>query len=119
VRLANLDLGGASGAEWDPHAFLYWEGTGTAFVPLLPWWGGPEERPTQQGLAAVTVDGDGLRLAGNVLPPGVDAASPPDQYYANMVQRALVVGGKLVALAANGMRIADVTTLATERDLSW
>jgi Beta propeller domain len=119
VRLANLELGGASGVEWDPHAFLYWEGTGTAFVPLLPWWGGPDQRPDQQGLAAVTVDGDTLRLAGKVLPPGVGAGSPPEAYYTNMLQRALVVGGKLVALAPNAMRIADVRTLATVRDLSW
>ncbi len=119
VRLANVDLGGASGAEWDPHAFLYWEGTGTAFVPLLPWWGGPDQQPGQQGLAAVTVDGDTLRLAGNVTPPGVGPGSPPEAYYQNMLQRALVVGGKLVALAPTAMRIADVRTLATERDLSW
>lgn len=119
VRLDNLDIGGASGAEWDPHAFLWWEGTSTAFVPTLPWWGGPDQRPDQQGLAALTVEGDTLRLAGTVLPPGVDAATAPEYLYQRMVQRALVVDGKLVALAANALRLADVRTLATTRDLSW
>lgn len=119
VRLDNLDIGGASGAEWDPHAFLWWEGTGTAFVPLLPWWGGPDQRPDQQGLAAVTVEGDTLRLAGTVAPAGVGAGSPPEVAYQRMVQRALVVDGRLVALSANALRVADLRTLATVTDLTW
>lgn len=123
-RLANLDLGGASGAEWDPHAFLWWEGTGTAFVPLLPWWGGPtmDGGPERQGLAAVTVEGDDLRLAGVVAPPGLDAtigADQPDLAYQRMVQRAMVVDGRLVAVASGAVRVADLTSLATVRDIVW
>ena len=35
VRLQQLTLGsGSAGAEYDPHAFLWWEATGTAVLPI-------------------------------------------------------------------------------------
>ena len=121
VRLANLDLGGNSTAEWDPHAFLWWPGTSTAYVPVQPW--SPDQ--AQGGLAGVRVGDATLATAGTLASPAVgastntpDAARPYGQY-AVAVQRAMVVGGRLVAVSQAGVRIADPATLVVERDVRW
>ena len=125
ARLANLEVGGASEAEWDPHAFLWWAPTGVAYVPLQPWWGNEKSAPLS-GLAAVRLTGDRLTLGGTLLPPGA-SADAPNQRNANTgispmeapVQRAMIVGGKLVAVSMLGVRIAEPASLAVSRDILW
>ncbi len=123
VRLDNEVVGGYSQIEWDPHAFLYWSPNGTAYVARSPWW--DPFSPNLGGVTAVRVADGGLTVAGTVPGPGLKAGENPDDPDVQNrmgladVQRALVVGGKLVLVGVGGVRVADAGSLAVIRDATW
>ncbi|WP_243725967.1 beta-propeller domain-containing protein [Actinomadura rubrisoli] len=102
-RVASYKLPGASSqTEFDPHAFLYWPGTGLAVVPVSR-----PERGASEALA-LKVTGTGLREAGSVKHPGTD--------YGNSIRRSVVIGDTLWTFSEDGARATDVATLA---DRGW
>jgi len=123
VRLGNAVVGGYSPVEWDPHAFLYWQPNGTAYVARSPW--GDPSSPSLGGVTAVKVADGALAVAGTVPGPGVEAGeNPNDPEVQNRmglseVQRAVIVGGRLVLVGVGGVRVADADSLAVVRDARW
>ena len=54
-----LSEGSSSQVEYDHHAFLYWEPTGLAMVPIQQWsWDGKTDK-SFLGAVGLTVDGTG------------------------------------------------------------
>ncbi len=87
TRLQQLVLGsGGSSAEYDPHAFLWWDQTGTAVLPVQTY-GGEVPIPVEPGIG----DGSGTSVSGGssgatgaepttTIPPddsGVTPSTPP------------------------------------------
>jgi uncharacterized secreted protein with C-terminal beta-propeller domain len=98
VRLHQRTIasGSASAAEYDHHAFLWWPKTSLAVLPLQT----PE--PMFSGAVGFRVERDGgIAEAGRVSHPGDSA-----------VQRALVVGDRLVTLSDQGLMVGSADTLS-------
>ena len=95
VQLSTLDVGQISEAAFDPHAFLWWAGTGQVVVPK-------ELVCTvlSECTSAVVarVDGSTLVEQGRLF-----------QWYP--IRRSLVAQGRLVTVSAGGVRVHDLTSL--------
>lgn len=91
-QVDKLTLPGAySQAEWDHHAFLYWQQTSTLVIPIqqsngLNWW---------NGALAVHAGADGIRTLAEIEQPGY-------------VYRTLVVGENLLTLSDSGIQSYDL-----------
>jgi uncharacterized secreted protein with C-terminal beta-propeller domain len=87
--------GGYSEAEWDHHAFLYWQPTSTLVIPLT--WG-------STGAVAIQTSSAGLEEVATI-----------EQF--NQIVRTVVVGGdRLLALSYDGITELELSTLA---ELNW
>ncbi|MCK2239657.1 MULTISPECIES: beta-propeller domain-containing protein [unclassified Crossiella] len=114
-RLAQHHLPGAfSEAEFDPHAFLYWQQTGLLVLPVSRGWAAPrgDRAMPPAGGALVLRIGDG-----NVTQLG-QVAHPQDRSAGSdaTVRRSLVAAGSLWTLSSAGIKRQDLTTLT---DQSW
>jgi uncharacterized secreted protein with C-terminal beta-propeller domain len=91
TRVARYQLPGTSSvAEFDPHAFLYWEPTGLLVIPV------------NTSALALRVSDSGLTEAGQLHPQ------------TGQLLRSLVVGGTLWTLGSTGLQAADLATLAPQ-----
>ena len=114
--------GGTSGAEWDHRAFLWWDDTRTAVIPveIYPRLECPpnaecifteEQSRPYMGAVAFTVDEDGSIVeAGRVTHEGRGAQR--DGWYP--VLRSVVVGDALYTISEGGVLKSDLSTLADE-----
>jgi uncharacterized secreted protein with C-terminal beta-propeller domain len=101
--LSRLDLGnGASAAEFDPHAFLYWPPAKLAVLPVSLF--DPHASPFD-GALAVRV-GDPLAVAGRI------THDTGDSQIAS-IQRSLVIGDDLFTVSYRGLQENRLDTLAT------
>ena len=121
-------MGGSSDAEFDHHAFLWWPAVagadpmGQVVIPMAKWqWNRPVEDGTVGGpeLAAVVaqVGVTGIGEQGRISHQARSEARQafPDPGLA-MVQRSLVVGGRLVTVSNTGVLVSDLGSLA---DVAW
>ncbi|QMW65127.1 beta-propeller domain-containing protein [Mumia sp. ZJ1417] len=92
----------------DPHAFLWWEATRTAFVPLRDWTGDGRTE-----ILAVRVDGDSLRELGTL--SHQEGANP----YDGGIRRALVIGDTVWTLSDGGLQLNAVDDLTREGRISF
>ena len=100
---------GGSEAEWDHHAFLYWEPEGLVVVPINTW--GNELGDGQFfGATAVRLDGDDLEE--------IDRLSHESRRdpWASGIRRSLVVGDLLYTMSETGLEASDLQTLD---DVAW
>jgi uncharacterized secreted protein with C-terminal beta-propeller domain len=98
--VSRLDLGsGAGGAEFDPHAFLYWAPAKLAVLPVSLY----GEHPFD-GALAIRV-GDPLAPAGRI-------THDTDASEITPIQRSLVVGGDLFTVSYRGLQENRLDTLA-------
>jgi uncharacterized secreted protein with C-terminal beta-propeller domain len=99
-QIDKLTLPGAySQAEWDHHAFLYWQPTETLVIPVqqsngVAWW---------NGALAVHAGADGVRSLAEIEQPGY-------------VYRNVVVGSNLLSLSDLGIQI---NALDTFDEVGW
>ena len=104
-----LSQGSSSQVEYDHHAFLYWEQTGLAMVPVEQWgWDGKSES-FFFGAVGLTVDDDGnLAEVERLVHPGGD-----DNFgdYRAQIMRSLVIGDDLYTVSAKGIMTSDIGTL--------
>jgi hypothetical protein len=92
--------GAQSSVEWEPHAFLYWEETGIAVLPVLDWDG--YERRSR---AVVLEVGDGsLTEAAWITQSDAGAADP----YLGEILRVLVADGRLWTLSNRGLQANEL-----------
>ncbi len=137
TRLATLDLGTTSGAEYDPKAFLWWPETRDLVLPVYT---SPYSRTGKQqqqssgaiiarvgakgGAAASLLTKRGMVTHDNKLPEAQTAppstakgvAPAPVRYVpVDPIVRSLIVSGRLVTVSGQGVMTSDLTTLAEAR----
>ena len=110
ARRAQASLGGSasSTAEYDPHAFLYWDPTKLAVIPLSSY---GDAGPTFEGAVGFRIGAASIAEAGRITHPprqGENLYRPP-------IGRSLVVGDKLYTLSYAGLaanRLDDLASLS-------
>ena len=108
VRLQNHTLGqySSSQVEYDHHAFLWWEPTGLAVLPISQY--------TDAGDSFLGAVGLKVSREGGIQEAGW--AEHRRSGYAWEIGRSLVVGGRLFTVSAAGMELNDLGTL---REHAW
>jgi hypothetical protein len=105
---------GYSDVEFDHRAFLYWEATGTAVIPIQRW--GWDERSGKDdyfvGAVGVELDRDrGIQELGSIV-----HASGPDNAWAGQIRRSVVIGDTVFTVSDLGLAGSDLATLT---ETSW
>jgi uncharacterized secreted protein with C-terminal beta-propeller domain len=109
-----LSEGSSSQVEYDHHAFLYWEQTGLAMVPVQQWWWDGERESVFLGAVGLTVDDRGnLGEIARLVHPGGE-----DKYgdYRAQILRSLVIDDRVYTVSAKGIMSSDLDTL---EEASW
>jgi len=109
-RIDTVKVGdGSSEAEWDHHAFLYWEPEGLIVVPVNTW-GNEFGDGGFFGAMAVRLTGDDLEE--------IDRLSHESRRdsWASGIRRSLVIGDRLYTMSELGIEAADLETL---EDAAW
>jgi uncharacterized secreted protein with C-terminal beta-propeller domain len=101
ARTARIALSNTPGqAEFDPHAFLYWQPAGLVVVPIGTW------SPDDNGkVLAVRVSGKTLVQVGTV-------ANQASGQLSTAIERSLIVDNALWTVSPSGIRVSDQATLA-------
>ncbi len=101
---------GYSDVEFDHRAFLYWEPTATAVIPVQRW--GWDER-TGKDDYFVGAFGFELDRAGGIQELGrIVHSSNPGNSWAGQIRRSVVVGGTVYTISDLGVSGSDLATLA-------
>ncbi|MFC7590141.1 beta-propeller domain-containing protein [Nonomuraea antimicrobica] len=91
-----------SGAEWDPHAFLYWPKTGLSVIPLT--------QQEESGALVLKIDDSGVRRLGMIHHPTQEG----DYRYQPGIQRSLIIGASIWTFSYEGVQVNDLATLASQ-----
>ncbi|MGH9187676.1 MAG: beta-propeller domain-containing protein, partial [Acidimicrobiales bacterium] len=105
-RIAQLPLGtGSSDAEYDPHAFLWWEPAGLAMLPVNSY-----EIDSARGFPTSTVRA--VHVADGALSEvaAVEHPSVTGEQWSHPITRSLVIGGTLYTLSDAGLGADDIET---------
>jgi hypothetical protein len=109
TRISNALVGNGSStqAQFDPHAFLWWDPLKLAVLPVEIY----DNNSSNQFVGAIgfhATKADGVKEAGRV-------NHPADSYgYAARIDRSLVVGNRLFTVSADGVLASDLGTFASD-----
>ncbi|MEX1124292.1 MAG: beta-propeller domain-containing protein [Acidimicrobiia bacterium] len=108
-----LSDGSSSQVEYDHHAFLYWEPTGLAMVPVQQWWWDGSDS-VFMGAVGLAVDEDGnlVEIRRLAHPGGDDMGGD----YRAQILRSIVIGDTVYTVSAKGIMKSDLGSLEEE---SW
>ena len=121
-RIAQLTLakGSNSSVEYDHRAFLYWQPTDLAVIPIQRWsWhehDGKEE--VFFGAIGIDVGGGDIREIGPIAHPGGTSDDGNWDWMAQ-IQRSLVIGDDLYTISMKGLLRSDLDTLEDEVFLNF
>jgi len=101
---AALGANSSTAAEFDPHAFLYWNATRLAVIPLTVYGDGAAVSPFK-GAVGFRVGTASLGETGRVTHPAQAGQAPE-------IARSLVIGDKLFTLSYAGLGASRLDTLA-------
>ncbi len=104
VAQAPLGAGSSTNAEFDPHAFLYWDPTRLGVIPLQQYPTSPGD-PGFTGAVGFRVGRDALAEVGRVSHPVREGAGTPP------IGRSLVIGTRLYTLSYDGLLAANLADL--------
>jgi uncharacterized secreted protein with C-terminal beta-propeller domain len=90
-----------SGAEWDPHAFLYWPQTGATVLPVSTWQSGQ----FRASALVLRVGGSQIAIRGSVTQPSTST------YGQAGIMRSVVIGDDLWTVSDDGLMVSDLSTL--------
>ncbi|MFV1960822.1 MAG: beta-propeller domain-containing protein [Acidimicrobiia bacterium] len=112
-----LNKGSSSSVEFDHLAFLYWDQTGLAMVPVQQWWWDSKPDSAFFGAVGLRVDDDGyLEEVRRIAHPGGD-----DEGWDPRAQilRSIVIGDSVYTVSAKGIMRSDLDSLREEAWLSF
>jgi uncharacterized secreted protein with C-terminal beta-propeller domain len=108
-----LDEGSSSQIEYDHHAFLYWEPTGLAMVPVQQWWWDEDSESVFFGAVGLSVEEDGdIKEVRRISHPGGNDKNNWD--YRSHVLRSIVIGDSVYTISAKGIMKSDLDSLSEE-----
>jgi hypothetical protein len=110
-RLSNQLVGGGSSStvEFDPHAFLWWDPSKLAVLPVQIYSYDEQKGTSDQFAGAI---GFHATKAGGVTEAG-RASHPRDQYgYSAAISRSLVIGDRLFTVSTAGVLASDLGSFA-------
>ena len=106
TRVDTIHIDGASSeAEWDHHAFTYFEGL--ALTPFNSWRNGVSD----QGILVVRVETDHLDLMGRLSPPHQTGAGSKVWWPVTPVRRTIVTPGLILGVGDGGISVWDRSSL--------
>ena len=114
TRISNALVGNGSStaAQFDPHAFLWWDASKLAVLPMQIYNSDPNQPQSQPPFTGAigfhVTKADGVTEAGRV-------SQPAGQYgYTPSIDRSLVVGSRLFTLSSAGVLASDLGTFASD-----
>jgi uncharacterized secreted protein with C-terminal beta-propeller domain len=121
-RISQLTLqkGSNSQVEYDHRAFLYWDATGLAVIPVQQWnW---EERDGKEevffGAIGIEISDNGIEEIARISHPGGKSDQGVWDWMAQ-IQRSLVIGDDLYTVSMKGLLRSDLETLDEEVFLNF
>ncbi len=110
TRLDQITLseGSSSQVEYDHHAFLYWEPTGLAMVPVQQWFWDEDKEDMFFGAVGFELDGNDLSEVRRFAHPGGDSQ---EWDWRAQITRSVVVGDTLYTVSNKGIMSSDLATL--------
>ncbi len=115
VRIDQITLneGSSSQAEYDHHAFLYWDPTGLAMVPVQQWNWDENKEEVFLGAVGFRVNNGGLGKVRQFSHPGGDVN---EWDYRAQILRSVVIGDVVYTISSKGIMSSDLDNL---EELNW
>ncbi|MEX1037965.1 MAG: beta-propeller domain-containing protein [Acidimicrobiia bacterium] len=110
TRLDQITLseGSNSQVEYDHHAFLYWEPTGLAMVPVQQWFWDEDKDDVFFGAVGFSVSDGDLAEVRRFAHPGGESQ---EWDWRAQITRSIVIGDRLYTISNKGIMTSDLVTL--------
>jgi uncharacterized secreted protein with C-terminal beta-propeller domain len=108
IDQVTLSEGSNSQVEYDHHAFLYWEPTGLAMVPVQQWFWDENKEDVFFGAVGFNVGDTDLTEIRRFAHPGGDSQEWDGRA---QITRSIVIGDRLYTISNKGIMSSDLDTL--------
>lgn len=109
IDQVTLSEGSNSAIEWDHHAFLYWQPTGLAMIPVQQYWWTEESESVFFGAIGLEVGDDGeLTEVQQVAHPG---STEQDWDWRAQIMRSVVIGDAIYTISSKGIMKSELDGL--------
>ena len=108
IDQVTLSEGSNSQVEYDHHAFLFWEPTGLAMVPVQQWFWDENKEEVFFGAVGFNVGDTDLTELRRLAHPGGDRQ---EWDWRAQITRSIVIGNRLYTISGKGIMVSDLVTL--------